>query len=481
MKIFNVRFGFATNSSSAHSIVVLNDSLISSGVDVGDGEFGWEYFILSNEENKRQYFGQVVKYNMMCLYNLSTNDAAIIASDWAGTKVNPDGYIDHQSQIILPVEYEYHNEKHIIRKYAEQFLEYLLQDNVVICGGNDNDDNRDQRLNCLPIKNIFNQYISYGKTGDVVGRYDESGKFWTLFNKSNGTKIRMSFYQDSVADNSDKPELVDVKITSYCDKGCSFCYQSSTKTGAAADVNFISNVADKLNKLGVFEVALGGGEPTTHPDFLRILQIFVGKNIITNFSTRNPSWLVKNMDSINNLVGAIGISVQSSKEIKSILQMFDRAKIIINKNYSFCIKPKITFQVVVGCCSDVELKNILKESGKHSIPVLLLGWKIVGFGSTGPMYDFKLSDVLDQFKEKKSYGIYWNGPSISFDSALVEKEKEWLSNSSNKEYWTLGEGTHSMYIDCVEKKMGKSSFGTEFTALNKELDNIELFFQRGRK
>jgi hypothetical protein len=37
-----------------------------------------------------------------------------------------------------------------------------------------------------------------------------------------------------------------------------------------------------------------------------------------------------------------------------------------------------------------------------------------------------------------------------------------------------------MYIDCVEKKIGKSSFGTEFTALTKELDNIELFFQGGR-
>lgn len=186
------------------------------------------------------------------------------------------------------------------------------------------------------------------------------------------------------------------------------------------------------------------------------------------------------MDSINDLVGAIGISIQSANEIKSIVRMFDRAKLTINKSYCGCVNPKITFQVVVGCCSDVELTKILKESKKHFIPVLLLGWKSVGFGATGPMYDFNLSDVLDQFKEKKSYGIYWSGPSISFDSALVEKEKEWLSNSSNKEYWTLGEGTHSMYIDCVEKKIGKSSFGTEFTALTEELDNIELFFQGGR-
>ena len=58
MKIFNIRQGFATNSSSSHSILVVpkDSKKYASIVDSEElKHFGWDFFTLKSSEKKLEY------------------------------------------------------------------------------------------------------------------------------------------------------------------------------------------------------------------------------------------------------------------------------------------------------------------------------------------------------------------------------------------------------------------------------------------
>src|SRR5512142_2066725 len=105
MYIHNVRYGFATNSSSTHSIVMLSSK--AQAADNYDSGFGWDHFTCVSETAKRQYMGQVLVDNFESLHNMGRRDAVILASNWCEIEVDPQGYIDHQSMITLPSSCEY--------------------------------------------------------------------------------------------------------------------------------------------------------------------------------------------------------------------------------------------------------------------------------------------------------------------------------------------------------------------------------------
>ena len=58
------------------------------------------------------------------------------------------------------------------------------------------------------------------------------------------------------------PELMDISITNWCDKGCTFCYKESTKRGRHMELSAYKTVIDQASEMGTFQVALGGGNPS---------------------------------------------------------------------------------------------------------------------------------------------------------------------------------------------------------------------------
>ena len=67
------------------------------------------------------------------------------------------------------------------------------------------------------------------------------------------------------------PESCDIKITNFCDLGvdgkdeCSFCHEKSNLNGKHADLSLVVEAWKDMPK-GV-ELAIGGGNPLSHPDF----------------------------------------------------------------------------------------------------------------------------------------------------------------------------------------------------------------------
>ena len=143
--------------------------------------------------------------------------------------------IDHQSRPLIPYDYD----GNINEQFFKEYFDYLQQDNLVILGGNDNDDKphplSDNKSADLPLHKEQDN-------SSWIARKDQKFDYWVLYNKVNGTKIRFRFGPGDPPAKAWAPELVDMKITDFCNMGCQFCYQSSTPNGKHGDYEYISSI-----------------------------------------------------------------------------------------------------------------------------------------------------------------------------------------------------------------------------------------------
>jgi len=104
----------------------------------------------------------------------------------------------------------------------------------------------------------------------------------------NGKTIRLRQDNSKPITDLDYPEFYDVKITSYCEGNCPWCYMNSTCKGYHFDDilgkvdAFFGNMTENQKP---FQVAIGGGEPTMHPDFSELLKKFRDLGIAPNYTT----------------------------------------------------------------------------------------------------------------------------------------------------------------------------------------------------
>ena len=134
MKISNIRLGFATNSSSSHSIVKLKDSTKYPNYNIHlDCEYGWDEFVLNSSELIKQYLGQMLYSN--CHTLVSEDMSQSVAEAWSGESINKDGYIDHDSFINFPRTID---RSSIDKTFYTALQNHLIDNNYTIFGGNDN-------------------------------------------------------------------------------------------------------------------------------------------------------------------------------------------------------------------------------------------------------------------------------------------------------------------------------------------------------
>lgn len=261
------------------------------------------------------------------------------------------------------------------------------------------------------------------------------GEAKVFFSECTGLKIRAS---PKPYEKSATPELVDIKITDYCPYGCSFCYQSSTKKGQHATFARLSEYVDLLASLEVFELAIGGGEPSMHPDFVKFLYYTRDRGVVPNFTTFGVDWLKPEIiQAVNDTVGGIGVSVHSDKD----LAKYNRIK----KE----VKVQVLAQHVLGTKSIKEVLAIVDQA-EH---VLLLGYKTVGFGSSMKPYQFHPDEIDAIFKSANK---------LSVDTAFLDLYGKDLDRLKiPKELRSSPEGKFSCYIDAVQQKMGPSSYTTD--------------------
>lgn len=453
MKITNVRHGFATNSSSLHSIIFDKD-LLYDKKSYNDDFYGHEAFELVSKEEKLAYLATQLSN---CFSKVLDDESAVILATEL-TKVPASAIrkygIDHQSLIKLPKQF---GTDKISMEFVKDLIKFLSTDGVAVLGGSDNVDSvRDPNT----FLSFFECLKDICDSSSSVVRKDPKG-FYSIFDTKTGRKVRFTLMdtdvvKDPIVYKSTYPELVDLKITNFCTKGCSFCYQNSTAKGKHADFEFIACVLDRLGDMNVFEVALGGGEPTEHPNFISILRTCKANGITPNFTTGSTEWLdsVKIVKAVNECVGAFAFSVSYADEV---VHTYNEAILSgIDKN-------KIKFQTVVfpsvGGVSGYgwdNLKSIVHNCAVLEAPLTLLASKTKGRNSN--------SMPFEQIKNKKEIltGLSSNGSTLGVDTLFAKTFKEELDLLKVPAYlYEIEEGKHSMYIDAVKKTMAPSSYCDE--------------------
>jgi hypothetical protein len=369
MKILNVREGFACNSSSTHSIIFARDAL--SDREIGDDDFGWQNFIAASEDAKSRWLSASLRASFRAT-EIDESAVRVIVEQLTG--VWSDGYVDHQSAITFPRAWVGHG---LDLDFVKDFRDYLLNPKVAILGGNDNEESNE----APPGERVFYRSILPVDGNDpCVARKDSSG-YWSVFNRTRGDRVRVAFSDIPMsieAKKADAPELVDLKITDFCTYDCPTCYQGSTRKGAHGDLRQIYAVLANLGAARVFEVAIGGGEPTLHPNFAEIIGAAHREGVTPNFTTRDPKWFLRYMH-IVKYVGAVAVSCDTRNDAERALRAIEA----LPSEDRETLKGKLVIQHILGIEDTWEVESLFRFCRENDLPVVLLGYKTSHRGANG--------------------------------------------------------------------------------------------------
>lgn len=483
MRILNARLGFANNSSSSHSMIIMSKKSRLSLSNSHDGEgYNWDNFTLSEPEAKLDYLATAIWQQLA--RQGDEMSALVVARELLGMPGwRPSGSIDHQSTFEMPAS---EDGAPVDAAFARAFAEWIQSEGVVVLGGNDNDEGH-------PLSN-GTDLMPFAREGGnpYVAKRDELSGSWTLFNKSNGAKLRMAFEPGEALElvkvaprrgagvatsarglsaepgeppRMGTPELVDVKITDFCDIGCAYCYQGSTPEGRHAKLEDVQELARQFFKAGVLEVAIGGGEPTRHPQFAEILEAFSSQGIVANFTTRDLSFLNDHPRAERILAASrsVAVSVGSKRQMEAAQELW------VSSGWSARVDSNpFSYQYVVGTSSDAELGAMVKLSTDSSYNLTLLGYKDSGRGAqwrlgAGKALMLREAQVQGQSGQwmdmvKRSLGDS-NWARVCIDTALARECEERLgAEGIPRHLWHKSEGLVSMYVDAVDMTMGVSSY-----------------------
>lgn len=269
------------------------------------------------------------------------------------------------------------------------------------------------------------------------------------------------------------PELADISISNHCSKGCAFCYRDSQPNNEFMGLEDYCFVLDSMTHKdlgGVFQVALGGGEPLEHPQFLDIIDATIKRGIVPNFTT-NGIFLTDEICQLIKLkVGAVAVSVSKVDELKTeTIKMLIRNGIRANIHY------------VLSEQNIKEATEILK--GKYNSlfygvnAIIFLTYKPAGRASE--RFILKLNSRFDEFLSKIDDKTI-KRPRIGFDACFVPMLLH--STHINKDIVDSCEGGFfSVYVDHNLNVSPCSFSGAKDQYNLKEFDFYDIWNNRFRE
>jgi radical SAM protein with 4Fe4S-binding SPASM domain len=83
------------------------------------------------------------------------------------------------------------------------------------------------------------------------------------------------------------PEALHISITQACDQACSGCFFSAplAKGGMSMPLALFTQIVDQAARVKVFQLALGGGEPMTHPDLETMVAYATERGLLVSMTT----------------------------------------------------------------------------------------------------------------------------------------------------------------------------------------------------
>jgi len=500
INVANIRLGFATNSSSTHSVVINPERF---------GEVEWplqeflrvlvrdssENYRITDHNHRLVLFAKSLYCSLVGAIGSQAAQATVCEFCCVDRHVLTHYETEDEIRMVIPTtkvggglkdprpfsrsDREDVHPTTYCEEYLRDLMNFLVSNKSVgWVRTRDNDEGLDEEGGDLRDRLAPGHYagttLSLDPRSQWVARAD--GPWWVLMNRLTGAKLRVNFSDmEATYPKSTLPELVDIKITDFCPYNCSFCYQGSTKDGKHSKEADLDKYIQVLKAMGTFEVAIGGGEPTLHPKFNLFIQSLYNAGIQPNFTTRNLAFFKKeeNLKLIQGTGAKFAVSVDTLKAAKEAVEQLE-ASLFIREIAdgikvpqgisSYCRDQNpYTLQVILG--SDVEaVVDILLYASTKSINVTLLGYKTTGRGAIdlkvkgttikklqsayAKEFSTRIEQLLDQYKFRISIGV---------DTLAIE-QLPFLKGDKYRYQVTAAEGKFSMYIDAVANVMGSSSY-----------------------
>lgn len=294
---------------------------------------------------------------------------------------------------------------------------------------------------------------------ELLGRYKNGNFHVAIFD--DGTKIRETNDEEFTPDFA---ENMDIKICNVCDVLCPFCHEGSTKNGKLGDI-LNEKFIDTLHPYQ--EVAIGGGDITSHPDLIPFLQKLKEKKVIANI-TVNQVHFERKQELIKKLVDEkliYGLGVSLVNPTEHFLKLI--------KQY-----PNAVIHVINGILSESDVEKLQN----NDLKMLILGYKHLRRGNE--YFEADQTEI-----ENKQCWLYENLESlvdkfkvVSFDNLAIEQlqVKRLLSQEEWDEFYMGDDSEFTYYIDMVERRFAKSSTAP----MNQRydlLDSVDDMFEKIRK
>ncbi len=305
----------------------------------------------------------------------------------------------------------------------------------------------------------------------VLGRYRNGNYDVTIY--SNGTKVR-----ENDLDHFDAvfPESMDIKITNQCDLGCMFCHEDSKPNGEHGNIINLPFL-DSLHEYT--ELAIGGGNPLSHPDFIPFLRQLKERKLIANV-TVNYSHFMNDIPLLRELTeqGLIyGLGVSYTGRDRDQTEKFADA---------ISMFPNAVIHVINGIVSIEQLAWLSKR--KRNLKLLILGYKdfrrgYVFHANTGSAIDSKMRDMYDALPIMVKQCWF---DTISFDNLAIKQLE--VKRLMSEEEWSLffmGDdgrdgalSSASMYVDAVKGEFARNSCSDERFPITNNITEMFQFLKK---
>lgn len=265
----------------------------------------------------------------------------------------------------------------------------------------------------------------------------KNGNYTMYLDLETGTKIRKN---DLDFFDPEKPESMDIKITNKCDMGCAFCHENSTPDGLHGD---IMNLKFIETLLPYTELAIGGGNPLTHPDLIPFLEKCKALKLVPSMTINQYHFMKPEYEELidklvnEKLIYGLGVSLTIASDE------------FINKIKKY---PNAVIHIINGVQPIPQVRKLYD----HNLKVLILGYKMFrrGISYYTGCVEYVKNDYYNELAEMtKHFDV------VSFDNLALKQldVKRLLTEDEWNEFFMGDDGSHTMYIDCINKQYARSS------------------------
>lgn len=254
--------------------------------------------------------------------------------------------------------------------------------------------------------------------GDLVVIRHGSQHYRTLFNRRTGffaRKEEIGYPEPFWAE--DGPELLDVAITNFCEHGCKFCYRQSNSGGKHISLEDLQCVIDQAKEVGVLQIALGGGNPNQHPQFVEVLKMIRDTGIVPSYTSNGEGLTDDILYATKLYCGAMALSLYPP---------YDRYEGLTKRIRSFGIK--LNLHAILKTDTIDLLTSWLKEPPAwfgYINALIVLNYKPVASSSSLMVTD---KNLLRSFYSAVSECKHTK---IGFDSCCIPGIVTWMNVNSS--------------------------------------------------